>query len=99
MSQVPGITGLDVGGYIVVPASAASRFAPPPSTMLVVGPNLDGGALTAVVAKWHVAGVSVVRRAQLLSGLEQAPLQHGAYAELARRRRRCRTRRPARLCC
>jgi putative ABC transport system permease protein len=83
MSQVQGITGLNVGGYIVVPASAASRFAPPPSTMLVVGPHLDGGALTAVVAKWHVAGASVVRRAQLLSALEQAPLQRGAYAELA----------------
>ena len=83
MSQDPGITGLDVSGYIVVPASAASRFAPPPSTMLVVGPGLDGGALTALVAKWHVAGVSVMRRAQLLSGLEQAPLQRGAYAELA----------------
>jgi putative ABC transport system permease protein len=83
MSQVQGITGLDVGGYIVVPASAASRFAPPPSTMLIVGPRLDGAALTAAVAKWHVAGASVVRRAQLLSGLEQAPLQRGAYAELA----------------
>ncbi len=83
MSQVPGITGLDVSGYIVLPASAASRFAPPPSTMLVVGPNVDGGALTALVAKWHLAGVSVVRRAQLLSALEQAPLQRGAYAELA----------------
>jgi len=83
MSQVPGITGIDVGGYIVVPASAASRFAPPPSTMLVVGSNLDGSALAAVVARWHVAGTDVVRRAQLLSGLEQAPLQRGAYAELA----------------
>jgi putative ABC transport system permease protein len=83
LSEVPGITGIDVGGYIVVPASAASRFAPPPSTMLVVGPNLDGGALTALVARWHVAGINVVRRAQLLSALEQAPLQRGAYAELA----------------
>jgi putative ABC transport system permease protein len=83
MSQVQGITGLNVGGYVVVPASAASRFAPPPSTMLVVGSSLDGGALAAVVAKWHVAGASVVRRAQLLSALERAPLQRGAYAELA----------------
>jgi hypothetical protein len=35
------------------------------------------------VSRWHVAAADIVSRVQLLSGLEQAPLQRGAYAELA----------------
>ncbi len=49
----------------------------------MVGPSLNGGALTAAVARWHVPGAVIILRSQLLAALEHAPLQHGAYVELS----------------
>ena len=83
MSQVQPFAGPNVSGYVVAPRSAASSFAPAPSTILVVGSGLDSAALTAAVAKWHTAGVAVVLRSRQLASLESAPLQRGAYGELA----------------
>jgi putative ABC transport system permease protein len=83
MSRVQAITGINVQGYVVAPRSVANAFAPAPSTVLVAGPHLDGRALTMAVTKWHVAGAAIVVRSQLLASLESAPLQHGAYTELA----------------
>jgi putative ABC transport system permease protein len=83
MSQITSIAGPQVGGYIVVPRSVAGLYVPPPSTMLVVGPSLNGRVLTAAVAKWHIAGAVVILRSQLLAALQKAPLQRSAYAELA----------------
>jgi putative ABC transport system permease protein len=83
MAQVQDIAGPNVRGYLIVPRSAVGAFPPPASALLVGGPALDGGALTAAVAKWHVSGSLAVVRSQLLASLEHAPLQHGAYTELA----------------
>jgi putative ABC transport system permease protein len=47
------------------------------------GSGLDDRALTAAVARWHAAGTVVTLRSQLLAALEQAPLERGAYLELA----------------
>jgi putative ABC transport system permease protein len=83
MSQITSIAGSQVGGYVVVPRSVAGVYVPPPSTMFLVGPSLNGRVLTAAVAKWHVAGAAVILRSQLLAALQKAPLQSDAYAELA----------------
>jgi putative ABC transport system permease protein len=83
MSQIQLIAGANVQGYVVLPRSAASAYAPPLSAMLVAGPSLDGGALTAAVAKWHVPGATVILRSRLLAALAHAPLQRGTYSELA----------------
>jgi putative ABC transport system permease protein len=83
MSEASAIAGAETGGYIIVPRSAAGPFVPAPSTMLVAGGSLDGRALTAAVAKWHVAGAIVVLRSHLLAALQNAPLQRDAYTELA----------------
>jgi putative ABC transport system permease protein len=83
MSAIPEIVAQDVTGYIVLPRSALGARAPAPTAMLVVGPGLDDGALTAAVAAWHSRGSVVTLRSNLLAALEQAPLQRGAYAELA----------------
>ena len=86
MSSVPGVSDQSSGGYIVLPRSALNARAlalMPPDLMLVAGPDLDAGALTAAVARWHVSGTYVTLRSQVLTALAQAPLQHGAYHELA----------------
>jgi putative ABC transport system permease protein len=83
MSAIPGIADQDVIGYIVLPRSALGASAPAPSAMLVVGAGLSGAALTAAVAARHNHGATVTLRSKLLAALEQAPLQRGAYAELA----------------
>jgi putative ABC transport system permease protein len=86
MSAVPGVSGQTSGGYIVLPRSALNARALallPPDLVLVAGPGLDTGALTAATTRWHVAGTFVTLRSQVLTALEHAPLQHGAYGELA----------------
>ncbi len=81
MSQVQA-AGLSAAGYVVLPRSALGPGAPAPNAMLVAGYDLDTGALTATVARWHLSGAEVTLRSQLLSALEQAPLQHAAYTDL-----------------
>jgi putative ABC transport system permease protein len=86
MSAVPDVSGQVSGGYVVLPRSAlnAGELALlPPDLMLVAGPDLDVGALTAAAARWHVGGTFVTLRSKVLAALERAPLQHGAYSELA----------------
>lgn len=70
-------------GVLVVPRSAAGAYSPAVNTMLVAGANLNDGLLRATVARWHVSGALAVLRAQLQSALADAPLQRGAYFELA----------------
>jgi putative ABC transport system permease protein len=86
MSAVPGVSGQTSGGYIVLPRSALNARALallPPDLVLAAGPDLDAGALAAAAARWHVPGTYVTLRSQVLTALEQAPVQHGAYNELA----------------
>jgi putative ABC transport system permease protein len=83
MSAVSSISGGLAAGYIVLPPSALRGDVPPASALLVTGPGLDSHALIATVSKWHVGGSQVVARGTLLSALEQAPVGHDAYSEIA----------------
>jgi putative ABC transport system permease protein len=69
------------GGYLVLPRQALGDAAPPPTMLLVGGPDLNEAALRAVVARAG-PGAAVVFRSGLLTGLERAPLQRGAYLAL-----------------
>jgi putative ABC transport system permease protein len=64
-------------GYFVLPRQALGNAAPQPSALLVAGAGLNHAALRAAVAR-HAPGSTVVFRSQLLAGLADAPLQHGA---------------------
>jgi putative ABC transport system permease protein len=83
MSAVVSITGPLTAGYLVLPRSALHGNVPPVSALLVTGPGLDGRTLTKTVAKWHVGGSQVAVRGTYLAALEQAPLEHDAYSEIA----------------
>ena len=86
MSKVPTIGGAASAGLLVLPRSALTAVAQsllPPNAVLVAGSGLDDGALTAAVASWHVSGAQVTTQSHLLTLLTGAPLQRGAYAELA----------------
>ena len=88
MSQVQPIGGASVNGFLVLPRAALGRQAPAASALLAVGSGFgdsgfDEGALTAAAARWHATGTVVTLRSQLLAALEQAPLERGAYLELA----------------
>jgi putative ABC transport system permease protein len=83
MSSVGLLSSGPTPGYFVLPRSAVHGYVPPVSAMLVAGPGLDGRAMQEAVSRWHTPGADVTLRSALLTGLEQAPLQHGAYSELA----------------
>lgn len=86
MSQVSTIGGAASSGLVVLPRSALTAVALaalPPNAVLVAGPGLDDSALTAAVARWRVSGTQVTTQSELVSVLAKAPLQHGAYTELA----------------
>jgi len=83
MSAVGPISSGPTAGYVVLPRSAVRGDVPQVSTMLVAGQRLDGRALQEAVSRWHIAGSAVTLRSALLTGLERAPLQHGAYSQLA----------------
>jgi putative ABC transport system permease protein len=68
--------------YLMLPRQALGGAAPPPTTLLVRGPDLNPVALAAVVARYG-QGATVVLRARLAAALQRAPLQHGAYLALA----------------
>jgi putative ABC transport system permease protein len=74
MSAFPEVSN----GYLVLPRQAFGALAPPPTALLVNGPDLNAAALRAAVAR-QGPGARVVFRSALLAGLELAPLQHGAY--------------------
>ena len=85
MSAVQSIGGASSAGLVVLPRSALNAAALaqlPPSTVLIAGPDLDGGALTAAVARWHLSGAQLTLRSHLQTVLARAPLQRGAYSEL-----------------
>ncbi|HXZ66667.1 MAG TPA: FtsX-like permease family protein [Streptosporangiaceae bacterium] len=73
MSALPFVSN----GYLVLSRQALGDAAPPPSSLLVEGPDLNQAALRAAVAR-HAPGGTVVFRSALVAGLEDAPLQHGA---------------------
>jgi putative ABC transport system permease protein len=73
MSALPYVSN----GYLVLPRQALGNAAPPPTTLLVVGSDLNHAALRAAVARYAPGG-KVVFRSQLVAGLEDQPLQHGA---------------------
>jgi putative ABC transport system permease protein len=83
MSGVISVSGGFTRGYVVLPRSALHGYAPPASSLLVTGPDLDSRALLRAVSKWHVPGSDVALRSRFLAALEQAPLEHDAYSELA----------------
>ena len=83
MSGVLSVSGGFTSGYVVLPRPALDGDVPPASGLLVTAPDLDGRALVSAVSKWHVPGSQVVLRSRFLAALEQAPLAHDAYSELA----------------
>ena len=83
MSGVLAVSAGFTAGYVVLPRSALDGDVPPASGLLVTGPDLDGKALLTTVSKWHVPGSQVSLRSPFLAALEQAPLEHDAYSELA----------------
>jgi putative ABC transport system permease protein len=83
MSAVGLVSGGPAAGYFVLPRSAVHGNVPPVSAILVAGPGLNGRDMQKAVSRWRVQGAGVTLRSSLLTALEQAPLQHGAYSELA----------------
>jgi putative ABC transport system permease protein len=86
LTAVLGVGGQTLDGYVVLPRSALNaggQAALSSSMLLVAGAGLDDRALTAAVARLRLRGAHVTLRSQLLTALEQAPLQHGSYALLA----------------
>jgi putative ABC transport system permease protein len=77
MSALPSLSD----GNVVLPRRALGSGAPSASTLLVRGSDLNRAALAAAVARDGPGG-TIVYRSQVLAGLEQAPLQHGAYLVL-----------------
>ena len=68
--------------YLVLPQSALGGRAEPPTVMLVAGPHLNLRDLNKVVR--HLPSGSFVRlRSDVLTGLENAPLQRNAYVAFA----------------
>jgi len=78
MSALPDVSD----DYLVLPRQALSSAAPPPTTLLIKGPDLDRVALAAAVARYG-QGATVLLRSRLAAALRRAPLQHGAYVALA----------------
>jgi putative ABC transport system permease protein len=70
------------GGYLVLPRQALGDAAPPPTTLLVQGADLNSEALAAAVARYG-PGARVVLRSRLVAALRRAPLQRDAYLALA----------------
>ena len=81
VGTTPSIPGAS-GAYIVLPAWALRPAPPAPTTLLVVGPHVDGRALPATVRP-ALPGAIVTLRSQVLAGLTGAPLPHGAHSAFA----------------
>ena len=76
---VPGAWG---GSFLILPDGALAGRQPPPSVMLVAGPDLDAARLAATVRR-ALPGASLSLRGDVLSGLAGAPLPHAAQAGIA----------------
>lgn len=82
VSAIPELSSVAGTQYLVVPLSVVNSSAGPPAMMLVVGAALDRTVLTNVVR--HLSrSASVSFRSPVLSALQNAPLQHGAYLAFA----------------
>ncbi len=68
--------------YLVLPQSALGASAEPPTVMLVVGAHLNVRDLTRAV-RLLPSGTSLRLRRQVLTGLQDAPLQRNAYVAFA----------------
>ena len=76
---VPGAVGVGPGITVIVPAQAASSFAP--NVLLVAGPGLDAARLSADVSR-ALPGASVTFRAAALAALTTAPVPQAAQVAL-----------------
>ncbi len=84
---IPGTPALPGGGaFVMLPLRAApgstATAAAPANLLLLGGGGIDGPALRAV-ARRLVPGAAVTLRSDVLAGLADAPLQHGAYVMFA----------------
>jgi putative ABC transport system permease protein len=79
MSGTPALPGQDL--FLVLPSWAVSR-APPPSLLLVTGPQLNQRALTAAV-HLYLRDAVITFRSAALAALVGSPLQRGAVAVFA----------------
>jgi putative ABC transport system permease protein len=79
VGRIPGVQGSSV---VVLPSWALSTGSLPATLMLVVGPHLDGRALTDLVHH-ALPGAPVTLRSDVLAGLAGAPLPHGADVSIA----------------
>jgi putative ABC transport system permease protein len=75
------------GAFIIVPLAALTSMTTPPTAipateLLLTGSNIDRAALNTAVQKTLPPGGDVTYRADVLSALEAAPLQHGAFTLL-----------------
>jgi putative ABC transport system permease protein len=77
-SSVPGVSG---GAFVVLPWQALGSSPPLPTLMLVVGPDLDGSRLEAVVHR-DLPGAVITLRATELASLTTAPLPNSAYVAI-----------------
>jgi putative ABC transport system permease protein len=82
VTEVSALANLAGGPYLVVPRAALGAAAPAPSMDLLAGPGMSHSELAAVV-KRLIPDASVSYRSSVLAGLENAPLQHGAYVAFA----------------
>jgi putative ABC transport system permease protein len=82
VTEVSALANQAAGPYLVVPRAALGAAAPAPSMDLLAGPGLSHSRLAAVV-KRLIPDATVSYRSSALAGLENAPLQHGAYVALA----------------
>jgi putative ABC transport system permease protein len=82
VTDVAALANQTGGPYLVLPRAALGAAAPAASMDLLVGRGISHSGLAAVV-KRLVPHASVSYRSSVLAGLENAPLQHGAYVAFA----------------
>jgi putative ABC transport system permease protein len=85
--RVTGTLASIVGGpagsqFAVLPRWALPGHAPQPTSIALVGPQLDTATL-ARVARHAVPGAQITLRSRLLAGISQAPLPHGGFVTFA----------------
>jgi hypothetical protein len=75
------VPGVGSSSFLVLPTWALGRTPPLPSVMLLVGPQLDAGRLSATVRR-ALPGGSVTFRRDVLAALGSAPLPAAAHAAI-----------------
>lgn len=82
---VSSTPGWPVGGpFLIMPLAALKVTSTPPAPvpvteLLLIGPDIDRARLTAVMDADLPPGGYALYRSGVLSGLDRAPLQHGAF--------------------